>query len=106
MGLINPLLWQGIPFGHPDGALDFYGHHGLWHTALAEKAMTVQQVNFDTLPDMGDVHQTVHVALARAFGLTLPDDFSLFDLRQRDGWVLFMQAHSLEHARLRAAAGL
>lgn len=105
MALIDPKLWQGIPFGHPDGMLDFLGTHNFWHTALARKAGSVQQVNFDTLPDMGDVHQTIHVALARAFGLTEPSDFSLYDLKQREGWVLFQQIHSLEHARLRAAAG-
>lgn len=106
MALISPLLWEGIPFGHPDGEADFYGHHDFWHAQLAQITKTVPQYRFDRLPDMGDVHQMIHVALARAFSLSAPSDFSLYDLRQRQGWVLFQQIHSLEHERLRTAAGI
>ena len=73
MPLISPLLWQGLPFKHADGEMDFLG---------------------------------MHDELTRRLGIEHSPDFSLYDLEQRQGWVLFMQAHSIEHERLRAATGL
>jgi len=106
MALISPLLWQAIPFGLPEGMLDFLGQHDLWHRTLAAKAPAVQIVNLDQLPEIMDVHDDIHTALARALHLSPPPDFSLYDIRQRSGWVLFSQSHALEHERLRAATGI
>jgi hypothetical protein len=107
MALISPLLWQGIPFRHPEGEPDFYGFHDRWHRALSvHVGIPLADYRFDALPDMGDIHQRVHAQLADALGLVAPSDFSLYDLRQRSGWVLFQQLHSLEHERLRAATGI
>ena len=108
MPLITPLLWQGQPFRHPEAKLDFLGMHTHWHTILAGLIPNslVPIYNFDDLDHMLDVHQTVHELLAQGFGLSTPSDLSTYDLSQRTGWVLFMQIHSLEHERLRVAAGV
>lgn len=107
MALISPLLWQGIPFKHPEGEPDFYGHHDFWHQALARRVGSpVPDYRFDLLQEMADIHQRVHEQLATALLIDPPSDFSLYDLEQRQGWVLFMQIHSLEHERLRVAAGI
>lgn len=106
-GLISPLLWQGLPFEHPEGTLDFYGQHDFWHQALARTVGNpIPDYRLDRLPDLGDVHQRLHEVTARTLLIDPPSDFSLYDLRQREGWVLFMQIHSLEHERLRLAAGI
>jgi hypothetical protein len=34
MPLISPLLWQGLPFKHADGEMDFLGMHDHWHAML------------------------------------------------------------------------
>lgn len=107
MALFSPLLWQGTPFGHREGQLDFYGVHDRWHAALARAVgPPVPDMRLDQLPEMGEAHQRLHTLLATAFGLEFSSDFSLYDLTQRQGWVLFMQLHSLEHERLRAASGI
>ena len=95
MALIQPLLWQGIPFGHPEGLFDFLGQHDLWHRALAEHVQTVKIIPLDNLPEMMDVHDDLHTALNQALGLTPPPDFSLYDIKQRAGWILFAQSHSV-----------
>jgi len=110
MALFTPRLWQGAPFRHPEATLDFAGWHDRWHAVLSRKFTTVPDVRFDQLPQMGDIHQRVHMLMARGLrsgGIDFedPSDFSLYDLTQRQGWVLFMQIHSLEHERLREATG-
>lgn len=106
MSLISPLLWQGLPFKHADGEMDFLGMHDLWHSMLAKTVGDVPIYKFDNLKDMGEIHQRSHDQLVKALGISKSPDFSLFDLEQRQGWVLFMQSHSIEHERLRAATGL
>lgn len=106
MSLISPLLWEGIPYGHPEGMFDFFGQHDLWHRALARRVPSVPIVPLDNLPEMLDVHDEIHRALNQALRLSPPQDFSLYDLHQRQGWILFSQSHSIEHARLRAATGI
>jgi hypothetical protein len=106
VALIDPLLWEGLPFGQPEGTLDFFGTHDLWHRALAAKVPTVQIIPLDNLAEMMDAHDDLHLALTRGLGLTDPTQFALYDIRQRAGWVLFQQIHSLEHQRLRVAAGV
>jgi hypothetical protein len=106
MPLISPLLWQGLPFKHADGEMDFLGMHDHWHAALGRQVGGIADYRLDNLKDMGDIHQKLHDQLARALQIEPPADFSLYDLEQRQGWVLFMQSHSIEHERLRAATGL
>ena len=106
MSLISPLLWQGLPFQHPDGEMDFLGMHDKWHDMLAKTVGLVPIYNLDNLKTMLDIHQNMHEDLARVLDIAPPADFSVYDLEQRQGWVLFMQAHSIEHERLRAATGL
>jgi hypothetical protein len=103
MAFTSPLLWQSIPFGQPEGMLDFFGLHDQVHAALAKHVGTVSIVRLDNLPEMMDVHDDQHKAINQALGLSPPTDFSLYDIKQRQGWVLFAAAHALEHARLRAA---
>jgi len=104
-GLCPPELWQGEPFGHREAFLDFLGTHDHWHSALAIPTGVAQR-RFDDLVENLDRHNDTHLFLASALSLSPPQDLSRYDLRRRDGWVLFMQAHALEHARLRAATGL
>jgi len=106
MPLISPLLWQGLPFKHADGEMDFLGMHDKWHSMLGKTVGEIADYRLDNLKDMADVHQHMHDELARKLGIERSPDFSLYDLEQRQGWVLFMQAHSIEHERLRAATGL
>jgi hypothetical protein len=108
MSLFSPLLWQGMPFQHPEATLDFLGTHDAWHSVLARlpAARGVAEYRFDDLNHMLDVHQIVHEQLAQALGLSKPSDFSVYDLDVRSGWILFQQIHSLEHQRLRVAAGV
>lgn len=107
MSLVSPLLWQATPYRHPEGELDFYGQHDFWHQALARKVGgDIPDYRLDRLWELGDIHQRLHEKDARALLIAPPSDFSLYDLRQREGWVLFMQIHSLEHERLRIAAGI
>jgi hypothetical protein len=106
--LISPLLWQGTPFQVKEAVLDFVGMHDRWHAALAKQTTTgnIPTYRFDELPRMGDIHQRHHELLWDAFGIPPGTDFSLYDLNQMQGFVLFMQVHSLDHERLRTAAGL
>ena len=106
MPLISPLLWQGLPFEHPDGELDFLGMHDHWHAILAKALTSIPDYRLDNLKDMGDIHQRLHDEMARALVIEPPPDFSLYDIEQRQGWQLFMQSHSIEHERLRTATGL
>jgi hypothetical protein len=100
--LIPPELWQGLPFGHPEGLMDFLGTHNDWHRALAlAVAPSVPDRRFDDLVTNLDPHNVHHAELAKAMSLSPSDDFSRYDLTQRQGWVLFMQIHALEHVRLR-----
>lgn len=106
MPLISPLLWQGLPYKHADGEMDFLGMHDMWHHHLGRFVPGVAVYNLDNLKQMGDIHQRMHEDLARALEIEPPGDFSLYDLEQRQGWVLFMQAHAIDHERLRVATGL
>jgi hypothetical protein len=106
MPLISPLLWQGLPFQHADGVMDFYGMHDHWHAILGRAVGGIPEYRLDDLQGMGDIHQNLHEALTRALGIEISPDFAIYDLTTRQGWALFMQLHSLEHERLRAATGL
>jgi hypothetical protein len=106
MPLISPLLWEGLPFKHADGEMDFLGMHDKWHAMLGKTVGGIADYRLDDLKGMGDIHQRLHDELTRLLGLEGAPDFSLYDLEQRQGWVLFMQAHSIEHERLRVATGL
>jgi hypothetical protein len=106
MPLVSPLLWEGLPFQHKDGEMDFLGMHDHWHRILGKTLGEIAHYPLDNLKDMGDIHQRMHDQLAIKLSLEKPADFSLYDLTQRQGWVLFMQAHSIEHERLRGATGL
>lgn len=105
MALHSPLLWQGTPFQHAEGVLDFLAWHDRWHAILAGLASRPIR-RLDDLSQQLAWHQTEHGKLAEALVIAAPSDFSLYDLTQRQGWVLFMQLHSLEHERLREAAGI
>jgi hypothetical protein len=107
MGLISPLLWQGTPFEHADAELDFLGLHDKWHSMLARTVgPPLPDYRLDDLASMGDIHQRLHDQLGAALGLNPGGDFSLYELTDRSGWILFMQTHSIEHERLRVAVGL
>jgi hypothetical protein len=106
MPLLSPLLWQGLPFKHADGEMDFLGMHDHWHAALGKAAGGIPEFRLDNLKDMGEIHQRLHDELTQTLGIEPSPDFSLFDLNQAQGWALFMQLHSIEHERLRAATGL
>jgi hypothetical protein len=106
MPLISPLLWQGLPFKHADGEMDFLGMHDKWHAMLGKSLGGIPEYRLDNLKDMGEIHQSLHDQMADALGDIRAPDFALYDLEQRTGWILFMQLHSLEHERLRQGTGL
>jgi hypothetical protein len=107
MAFISPLLWKQMPFEHADAELDFLGTHDRWHAILARTVgPPLPDYRLDNLDDMADIHQRLHVQISDTLGLKPPSDFSMYDIEDRTGWVLFMEAHSIEHERLRAALGL
>lgn len=106
MPLISPLLWQGLPFKHADGEMDFLGMHDKWHAMLSKRIGGIAEFRLDNLKDMGEIHQRLHDELTQSLDIEASPDFSLYDLEDRQGWALFMQLHSIEHERLRSATGL
>lgn len=106
MSLISPLLWQGLPYKHADGEMDFLGMHDKWHAMLGKTIGEIPEYRLDNLKEMGEIHDHLHSEMARRLGIEESSDFSTYDLATRNGWTLFMQLHSIEHERLRAATGL
>lgn len=106
MSLISPLLWQGLPFQHADGAMDFLGMHDHWHAMLGKAVLGIPEYRLDSLADMAEIHQRLHDQLTEGLQIERSPDFSLFDIETFQGWTLFMQLHSIEHERLRQATGL
>jgi hypothetical protein len=106
MSLISPMLWQGLPFKHADGEMDFLGMHDKWHAILGKSVGGIAEYRLDNLKDMGEIHQRLHMKLTEGLGIEVSPDFSLYDLENAQGWALFMNLHSVEHERLRQATGL
>ena len=103
--LMSPLLWEGVPFGDKDSFDDWLGVHQLWHQALASVTGT-PILTLDDLRTQLLRHAELHIGLARALAIPPPTDLVSYDLTDRDSFDGFMATHSLEHQRLRSAAGI
>ena len=118
--LIDPLLWQTIPFEDPDAWEDFLGQHQQWHEALAKVTQTAWQP-LDLRPVGGGltpeakvkmqraslmVNQQMHWDVADFLEINRSGDLVSYDLTNRDQYVGWLWVHSLDHSRLRVAAGL
>lgn len=123
--LISPLIWQATPFDR-DAILDFLFSHSLWHLALAQNTKT----RFILTDDLGGAwrsllaqglttrddikvttgemlrHSNMHKAVDKALGVAQAFDLTAYDLNQRDSFIAFLSAHSLQHDAERKAAKL
>lgn len=118
--LIDPLLWQTIPFEDVDAWEDFLGMHEQWHETLA-RATGTSWSPLDLRAQGGPpdaeskvklqrsalmVNQQMHYDVADALDINRAGDLVSYDLTNRDQYVGWLWVHSLDHARLRTAAGL
>lgn len=118
--LIDPLLWQTIPFEDPDAWEDFLGMHQLWHETLAKVTETSWQP-LDIRATGGPAteqskiklqraslmaNQQMHHDIADSLGINRSGDLVSYDLTNRDQFIGWLWVHSLDHARLRTAAGI
>ena len=115
--IIQPQLWQSLPFGDKDAFVDFLGTHALWHAALDHRIRSQGAPPFPTLP-LGDgpvagseadwhlAHQAVHDGEASGLGLSGSPEFTAYDLDKRDEFASWTWLHAQEHIRLFVAAGL
>jgi hypothetical protein len=53
MPLISPLLWQGLPFKHADGEMDFLGMHDHWHAMLGKTIGGIPEYDGAVRPGFG-----------------------------------------------------
>jgi len=103
--LINPLLWQSVPFEDRDAWFDFLHHHEVWHRELAKK----EQTSMQPLDDMRDnllPHANMHRELSDALNIPPATDLVAYDLSDETSFVGWMASHAIDHDRLRQAAGL
>lgn len=114
--LVQPLLWQALPYADKDAFVDFLGSHALWHTALDQLLRAAGAAPYASLPlgdgpideggDWHQVHQAIHAGEASGLALAGPPDFTAYDLNRRDDFATWTWTHAQEHQRLAAAAGL
>jgi len=118
--LIDPLLWQTIPFEDPDAWEDFLGMHQLWHETLAKATGTswqpldVRAVGGPMTAEAKQkltraalmINQQMHYDVADALGISRAGDLVSYDLTNRDQYVGWGWVHSNDHERLRVAAGI
>jgi hypothetical protein len=103
--MISPLLWQSVPFGDPDAYFDFLRSHESWHFELAKATKTRFQL-LDDLRENLQPHQTMHDALALAFGITRVADLTSFDLSDEQSWLGWHTLNAQDHERFRIASGI
>lgn len=114
MPIMDPRAWEVLPFGDETAFLDFLGAHELQHRQFNDHIVKVLGVtSYPVLPlgdylgpEWHDAHQLVHDGTALALGLPAAPDFRSYDFSDRDQWSTYHWLHTLEHVRLRQAAGL
>lgn len=103
--MMNPVLWQVVPFKDPDAFQDFLYTHDDAHLQLAHLTKTRWQP-FDDLKTNLEAHSQIHILLAKTLGIPQVDDLLSFDLQDETSYLGFMLLNSQDHTRLHAAAGL
>ena len=115
--LVQPTLWQSLPFKDKDAFVDFLGGHDFWHDALDQLLRAAGAAPYPSLP-LGDgpvtdsegdwhlIHQAMHEGEAAGLALSGPDDFTSYDLNKLDEFSTWTWLHAQEHIRLALAAGL
>src|SRR2546425_370151 len=109
----DPLSWSHLTFGDATAWIDFLGQHGLWHRALDVTVRSAGGAPYASLP-LGDgggdawhlAHQQAHDGAARALGIAAAPDLQSYDLQDPDQFSTWTFLHSLEHVRVRRAAGI
>ena len=111
--MVNPLLWQDLPFGNLDAWATFLRDHAALHTALWLKTVVATKPQYDAHPlaDGGGAtwlwaNQMEHVGAARRWGISEPPDLASYDLNEADQFADWMQSHAADHARLNNIAGI
>lgn len=118
--LISPLLWQTVPHDDVDAWEDMLGQHQAWHETLARATGTSwQPLDLRMVGGPPDaearvkmqraslaVNQQMHHDVADALNVARAGDLVSYDLTDRDQLVGWLWTHSLDHERLRQAAGL
>jgi heme oxygenase len=99
--MIDPLLWQSVPFDNEEAWLDWLREHEAWHRRLGIAPM----VPLDDLRVNLERHQQLHAAENALLGLGQPPDLTQYDLHDRVAYYTWMQLHAVETARQRQAAG-
>lgn len=110
--MIDPFIWNAVPFGDRNAFLDFEGQHQLWSQAVADH-LNVAGTPFQSLvlwnlmtPDGRQAHQQWHINANHAVGILGPGDLVSYDLRNKDEFASWVFLHAQESARLRVAAGV
>jgi hypothetical protein len=112
--MIDPSLWNNVPFKNPTAWRDFVGTHWLyWQQGLAPAIFDLTGLTVRLYP-IGDggggqwlqAVQAQYVAGAAALGAEPPPDLSSYDLSNAEDFAswTFLLAQSAQ--RLRIAAGL
>jgi hypothetical protein len=110
--VINPLIFQDLPFRNKTALQDVQGIHWFWHRALADK---IRQLGFayrtyplaDSVgPEWLIANQNEHAGAAFAIGIVGPPDLQSYDLDDPAQWASFWFLHAGDHRRLQLAAGV
>ena len=103
--MMNPILWEVVPFKDPDAFADWLQTHDQAHQQLAHITKTRWQP-LDDLKTNLEAHSQLHILLAKALGIPQVDDLLSFDLTDEVSYLGFMLLNSQDHTRLHAAAGI
>lgn len=111
--MIDPALWESLPFRNRTAFLDFLGTHAIWHQNLALAIRRQTGIVYRTYPlgDGGDApwllaHQTEHIGAGEALHLPPPGDLASYDLTNAEAFASFCFLHGQHSRQLAQAAGL
>ena len=111
--MIDPSVFNNVPFRNPTAWKDFVGTHYLWWRALNEQifALTGTAIREYPIGDGGGAEwlqavQAQYVDASAALGLSPPPDLSSYDLTKAPEYASWTFLVSQAATRLRAAAGL
>lgn len=103
--MMNPVLWEVVPFRDPDAFSDWLQTHDAQHQQLAKVTGTRWQP-LDDLKTNLEAHSQLHILLAKALNVPQVDDLLSFDLTEEVSYLGFMLLNAQDHTRLNAAAGI
>ena len=111
--MIDPALWESLPFNNLTALQDFWGGNALYHQVLAETVFRVTGTRYPKFP-LGDgggalwlrADSREHISAAAALGLVGPPALEGYDLRNPEDFASFMFLHAQDLRRLGRAAGI